>query len=184
MNACEKNGWKFFGKTRSCYKLMNTSATWLGASNKCWLTGALLVTVGSVDENKFVYKMAPPSQQKSGLRTALWLGYRRSSLDGWIWVDQNKNPYTNWDKGQPDNKGGSQFCAHLRGLSKTEKWDDLECTETKKYVCKAPVQGKVFGFTDDNSPLKSVTGVWTWVKKKKKKKKKRLLQPASLQCVE
>ena len=142
VDACEKHGWKFTSKTHSCYKFMGTSETWSGALNKCWLKGGLLVTVGSLVENKVVYDMAPANNKKTGRGADLWLGYRLSNSYQWIWVDGKKNPYTNWDKGQPDNKGGSQSCAHMWGWYNTDKWDDLECTETKQFVCKTPVHGK------------------------------------------
>ena len=133
-NWCGLN-WVIFKKTQKCYKVSDSLESWRDASRQCQSEGAQLLTVESYEENEFVYSLAPG--------TDLWIGYNRlSSSSVWQWADGNKSPYTNWDKGQPDDQGGDQFCAHMWGWYKSFKWDDRLCTEEKKFVCKK--QGEDF----------------------------------------
>ena len=146
VDGCKKYGWTFSFKTRSCYKFINNPATWLGASNTCWREGGHLATMDSHDENKLVFDMAHRNKNKLNSGTNLWVGSRRNSSSAWQWVDGNQNSYTNWDSGQPDNKGGNQFCAMMQGWHNIDKWDDRVCTEKQEYVCKTPLHGKFFFF--------------------------------------
>ena len=121
--------WTPLKETQSCYKAFASLKTWSDASAQCASEGAILVTIESDVENEFVFSLAPGND--------LWIGYSRMSKSGrWMWEDGHKSPYTNWDRGQPDDQGGEQFCAHMWGSYHTLKWDDRACTDRKRFVCK------------------------------------------------
>ena len=143
MDACQKSGWTFNDNTRSCYKFMDTPATWWDALNTCWLEGGNLAAIESDYENKFVFGLAPGNGRNRHRGTDLWIGYsfRLSYPYGWVKVGGSQIPYTNWHRDQPDNKGGDQFCVLIWGWYQNDEWDDRVCTDEKKYVCKTSMHG-------------------------------------------
>ncbi|KAK6031910.1 lectin C-type domain protein [Ostertagia ostertagi] len=40
----------------------------------------------------------------------LWIGGRQAGYLGWTWSDERPFSYTNWDHGEPNNKGGNEQC--------------------------------------------------------------------------
>ena len=143
---CNRSGWSYFPEANSCYKVFDSPKTWPEASNQCVSQGSLLVTITSNAENDFVCSLAP--------NTDLWIGYTRRTSHGWTWVDSNKNRYTNWAQGQPDDNGGKQFCAMIWGWKKIKTWDDRRCTVRQNFVCKMP---GIFRFVLPESSFLAVT---------------------------
>ncbi|XP_078679398.1 uncharacterized protein LOC144915043 [Branchiostoma floridae x Branchiostoma belcheri] len=66
-----------------------------------------------------------------------WFGMTDRISEGqWVFADgqnQAMTGYSNWNRGEPNNKGGDQDCAgYWRGKS---TWDDMTCSDTKGFIC-------------------------------------------------
>ncbi|KAH7699818.1 hypothetical protein AAVH_33074, partial [Aphelenchoides avenae] len=45
----------------------------------------------------------------------VWIGLFDASKSGnWSWTDGTPLEFENWGSSQPDNEGGTQYCAQLR----------------------------------------------------------------------
>ncbi|XP_043099386.1 C-type lectin BfL-2 isoform X2 [Puntigrus tetrazona] len=63
----------------------------------------------------------------------IWTGlYRTSGTAPWIWSDQSQSTFRSWADGQPNNHGGTQFCA---GTSPTGTFNDADCSIQYAAVC-------------------------------------------------
>ena len=95
---------------------------------------ASLVNIRTLEEDRFVLSLAPAND--------LWIGYTDQKVEGyWQWTEQNRsntNAYSNWAQGQPDDHQ-NQDCAIIWGGISSPRWDDRQCSDRKRYVCKKGV---------------------------------------------
>lgn len=71
----------------------------------------------------------------SGVSSA-WLGTRHDG-DFWIWLDQSRWDYTNWNNGQPNLDLRCAILSSSGGL-----WSTSDCFVTAGYLCKAQPSSK------------------------------------------
>ncbi|CAH1997605.1 unnamed protein product [Acanthoscelides obtectus] len=68
-----------------------------------------------------------------------WTSGRRHD-NFWRW-DSTGRPihYTNWEKGEPNNSGGTENCLQLRfnTISKTLQWNDCACDASSYFICES-----------------------------------------------
>ena len=93
------SGWKYFTKTRKCYKYSSTERTRADSIKSCKAATdnptANLVSIRDLDTNNYINTMS------SG---KFWIGaYKGSS--GWTWPDGYKAIFTKWAKDQPSGDG-------------------------------------------------------------------------------
>ena len=72
-----------------------------------------------------------------------WIGLHRDprNKSQWLWVDGSSADYTNWDKGEPNDAGGTEDCVEMYSTSfLTRKWNDNSCGFNNYYVCE--ISGK------------------------------------------
>jgi len=115
------------------------------AAQRC---SAYLASIGSKEENDFIYNMALPDQRlfyairdgSESRKTGLWIGLQQDRdspepMGGWRWSNGDAFTYDNWASGNPDNYGGSQNYAYFwaNGPKMADparldprRWDDVE----------------------------------------------------------
>ena len=102
----------------------------------CRSEEAHLASIHSLWENKFVGALEPSSR--------VWLGGTDSAKEGtWKWTDGTNFSCKYWHKGEPNNlQHGTvtEGCAHMHipwlGATGENKWNDWNCFNLAKYVCK------------------------------------------------
>jgi hypothetical protein len=113
--------------------------TWNDAEGYAAAHGGYLVTIGSKEENAFVFKLVDEAafwlNSPQGQSWGPWLGGTKSPTattpaDGWVWSHSNEPfTYTNWARTEPDNDGGREdrLCFYGEGKSNRETtWNDLD----------------------------------------------------------
>lgn len=127
------------------YMLFDEDVLYSGAVSKCEQLGGHLVTVTSQDEQKAINNLIA-----KGKRNNYWLGMsdmgRKSG--SYVWVTGEKKGYTNWIKGQPNAKNGTNGIIVQKNYS--GGWNDIAVNadsqvgficeiETNKYIPDASV---------------------------------------------
>ena len=90
-----------------------------------------LATIHSTGENNFVAALYTANNDKN----ARWIGYRRGT-SGFESQDGTDMDYSNFARGEPNNKDGSENCS-AQGFNGTDAflWADYKCTNRKRFVC-------------------------------------------------
>ncbi|KAK6027951.1 lectin C-type domain protein [Ostertagia ostertagi] len=105
-------------------KVFTQRATWNEAEDICKTNGGRLASITSDEENEFIYNLAkaPLDTNKNSdddYNEMLWIGGRQAgypSNTAWTWSDERPFSYTNWDVGEPNNKGGNEQCLQVPAL--------------------------------------------------------------------
>uniref|UniRef100_A0A3B1J2Y9 C-type lectin domain-containing protein n=1 Tax=Astyanax mexicanus TaxID=7994 RepID=A0A3B1J2Y9_ASTMX len=69
----------------------------------------------------------------------VWIGLDRGDTGKWRWSLPDGNAYTvedtdqNWRSGEPDNRGGIEFCVSM--FKQDGKWFDDNCESKHTFVC-------------------------------------------------
>ncbi|XP_023930080.1 perlucin-like [Lingula anatina] len=128
VKVCPRDFIELFG---SCYYYSTVQKTWHQAQEHCQSISANLVTITSKDENEIIWKHLPGSVKH------WWIGASDRISEGtWVWVANNSRlTYTNWNKGEPNNQGGSENCAELNKERGSPTWNDVPCSGTRQFVC-------------------------------------------------
>ncbi|MBE6680243.1 MAG: hypothetical protein E7598_06970 [Ruminococcaceae bacterium] len=111
------------------YHLYNNAKTWEEAKLACERLGGHLVTITSKEEQEFIASLI----DSFGSQKQYWLGASDSAREGtWKWVTGEKWSYTNWDRGMPDNNGGTEHYLQIYNYSNPGvkgsqrlKWNDI-----------------------------------------------------------
>ncbi len=114
-----------------CYMLFNAGGTWNQASAGCNAAGngAHLVTILSAAENTFV---------RSITTGVFYIGAADVATEGtflWVTGEAINATFSRWDGGEPNNNNGNEDCAEMRD---NDTWNDTDCTDARRYVCKRP----------------------------------------------
>ena len=64
-----------------------------------------------------------------------WFAQGPKDKSRWMWVDGSRASYTNWNRGEPNNSGGIEDCAHFWPPAHSWKWNDARCSYKMRYVC-------------------------------------------------
>nr|XP_022322471.1 perlucin-like protein [Crassostrea virginica] len=124
--AC-KTGWKRYQD--HCYFLYSTKMNWFEAQVFCRKHGTVLVQINDAKENAWVSKTFP--------EVKYWMDYTDNGMEGkWVSFSTGKSDYSNWFKGEPNNKRGKQHCA-LNNHGKRGFWDDGTCSYQRQFMCEA-----------------------------------------------
>ena len=111
------------------YTYSSDSFTWEQAEQYCENMGGHLVTITSPQEQAFI-------EQLNSDHRRLWIGAHRPDGTYFAWVTGEPWSYTNWDEGEPSNKGvgGYENCVVLW----PRKWNDLRndnSWEQSGFIC-------------------------------------------------
>ncbi|XDV19501.1 hypothetical protein PO909_024966 [Leuciscus waleckii] len=103
--------------------------SWSEAQTHCRQHYTDLATIDDLtDHQEFLHTL------RAGLGAEwIWTGlYRTDAAAPWIWSDQSKSSFRPWAIGQPNNNGGSQFCARTSLIG---MFNDGECNLKYPAVC-------------------------------------------------
>ncbi len=99
--------------------------TWSAAKSICEAHGGHLVTLGSAEENNFLYQ---------NVTAQTWIGFTDEAEEGkWVWVTGEPVTYTNWAYGEPNNQGNEDF-GDISYSSNGPKWNDSQGGTNALYV--------------------------------------------------
>ncbi|KAI4901246.1 hypothetical protein NFI96_009283 [Prochilodus magdalenae] len=114
------------------YVFVNEGKTWTEAQSYCRQTYTDLATINTMEEMKKLNATLkdPPIH-------SVWIGLNRGNDGKWRWsladgkVYTDEDVYRNWQNGEPDNKGGVEFCA---GIYRPVWYDDA-CWRPRPFMC-------------------------------------------------
>ena len=113
--------------------LFKKPETWNNARDKCETAGAVLVKIGSAEENDFI-----KTTFLSSASTNYWIGLKDKNKDNkWEWTDGrllSNGDYSNWGNQYPNNSGGNQYCVEI--LHFNGKWKNWQCHHLNGFICK------------------------------------------------
>lgn len=116
------------------YEVFEEFVSWHDAVAFCEAIDAHLVTIGSAEENEFVFRISPIGT--NGFRGWTWLGATDElDEDDWRWVTAEPFSYTNWAPGEPNNAFPEHYLSYQNppgaGL-----WNDLG-EVTLPFICES-----------------------------------------------
>ncbi len=123
----------------SVYKFFSTSLVYTDARAACslWSANAHVVTIGSQDEQDFVFQLKPiPSE-------AIWIGAQRDrAAPGmqFTWSDGSQFNFTLWREGEPNDLNDRENCVTMGKKDTTvvsygAQWNDAVCSFVISFVC-------------------------------------------------
>jgi TolB-like protein len=123
-NNISSNSIAVFAGNGHRYEVINSSYTWIRASDDCEKRGGYLATITSPEEQKFIEELI----SKQGKRNNYWLGGYREGKE-WKWVNGESFIFKNWMPGEPNNSNGREDKLMLArntpvSGSKPGQWND------------------------------------------------------------
>ncbi|KAK7496493.1 hypothetical protein BaRGS_00012145 [Batillaria attramentaria] len=126
--TCPGDDWQPFGD--HCFAFHSTERVpFAHAMFLCEQEGATLVSIHDNATNVFLQQ-----QVKATSPLPVWIGLRRSELDGFFWGDNSGVDFTNWESNYPrevTKDGVELLCAHLSPWN--GRWTDEECAAANAY---------------------------------------------------
>ncbi|XP_049326014.1 macrophage mannose receptor 1-like [Astyanax mexicanus] len=116
------------------YHFVDQSKSWTEAQSYCRQTYTDMATINNMDEMK---KLNEALKDKT--QGFVWIGLNRGDTEKWRWSLPDGNFYTvedknqTWRNGEPDNRGGNEFCVSMYKQDAT--WFDVSCESTYTFVC-------------------------------------------------
>lgn len=123
------SGWQLFDG--QCYYFSSASdrRSWADAKKACNdRYESQLASVHSMHENDFL------GESDLGDQYHMWIGLESKNFDWYEWDDKSDVSFTNWDRYEPNNKGGNEQCVEM--MPHNSKWNDNHCSQKHPYVCK------------------------------------------------
>uniref|UniRef100_A0A3B5LZ41 C-type lectin domain-containing protein n=1 Tax=Xiphophorus couchianus TaxID=32473 RepID=A0A3B5LZ41_9TELE len=113
------------------YHYVSSPKTWAEAQrycreryNYCWSKYTDLVRVWNTSQNNEIHPLIERNH---------WIGLYR---DLWAnWSDHSLLTFTNWETGQPDNKGSTNMTSCAAVNTSTRTWWDVDCSEEHEFIC-------------------------------------------------
>ena len=103
------DGWKMFND--KCYKYITERKSLVDAQNFCRsFHNGDLVSITSRQIGDFL-------RSYTDIDDGIWTGAFYAESDDWVWSDNSRWGYTNWNRGQPDIYGGGYLRKNVRLLS-------------------------------------------------------------------
>jgi hypothetical protein len=102
----------------------NQAKSWFEARRFCQRYGGDLVAIEGASENDVVH---------NALNVEAWIGLNDLAQEGhFVQADGADNVYRNFGEGEPNDSGGNEDCAIMRGDG---RWNDGECDRPMPFVC-------------------------------------------------
>ncbi|KAG6921720.1 hypothetical protein G0U57_005585, partial [Chelydra serpentina] len=120
---------RWFTFRYSCYRFFPQEKNWIQAEIECqhhW-QGAHLVSIHSAGENNMLAHYIKRYYRK---HRAVWIGLTDPHRNRcWKWTDHSPFTFRAWEKGQPNNLTGNEYCAGSSPDSGFRKWHDYHCED-------------------------------------------------------
>ncbi|XP_062577533.1 uncharacterized protein LOC134239370 [Saccostrea cucullata] len=132
-NLCSGHDWLLNGSKCLLFR-PDDYRTYLDATLECQNHGASLVSIHSMAQNQFLLQTIQAKYSVSV--EGFWAGLHKSSSSGFTWSDQSPTNFVNWDVNEPssnDQWGNNENCMEIHSWN--GKWNDLDCTQKRGYVC-------------------------------------------------
>ncbi|XP_042308807.1 hepatic lectin-like [Sceloporus undulatus] len=116
-----------------CYYFSLQKTSWMDAKIQCAERNSHLAIIENIGEQNFL--------QIRTRHERYWIGLSDIKVEGhWTWLDgrDSLSGFTYWARGEPNNDGGRENCAHLWTDG---KWNDVYCTYPCYYICEKAVLG-------------------------------------------
>lgn len=143
---------------RGCYRYMSTPKSWEAARAICngfsSCDGGVgdLVSITSEAETTFLALLRQASNMANPAPSFWTGGNDQLRENAWQWSNGQMWQYTNWEQGQPDNRGGSEDCMRFPGQRSVNQWDDWDCFTELPSVCHLLVEEPTHGGQNPNQP--------------------------------
>jgi hypothetical protein len=123
--SCAGTGEFASGDGASCYLTSSQDAAWPAALASCETWGGSLVSIDSLEEDRFLGER---------VRTSFWLAVSDRVQEGRM-LGSGGDPvaFFNWSPGQPDDFQGREDCVVKTTPAGT--WNDRPCSNVIGYVC-------------------------------------------------
>ncbi|XP_053174060.1 galactose-specific lectin nattectin-like [Scomber japonicus] len=123
------SGWTQF--ERHCYIFYNVEKDWADAERICSSLSGNLVSIHTKDEYKFLREMI---YRATNSHKTTWVGGYDAVKEGvWFWSDGSKFDFTDWGKGEPNNRGG-EGCMEIN-LRGEDYVNDGKCQLKRSFIC-------------------------------------------------
>ncbi|KAL8222675.1 UNVERIFIED_CONTAM: hypothetical protein K2H54_077908 [Gekko kuhli] len=119
-----------------CYGVGTIPRTWMGAEIECQnrAPGGHLSSLLTEAEHAAVANYVThnyPTVDK------LWIAlHDPRHTRNWQWRDSTPLLYQAWNTGEPNNRGGREYCVHISKGAGFKKWNDADCILTMPALCK------------------------------------------------
>lgn len=152
------------------YEAVKESLKWDKAKEEATAKGGHLVTITDKDENKLIFDKISSNMDfwknnSDGSTWGPWLGASKKDgytdpLSGWAWVTGEDWEYTNWNKLQPDNSGGTEkYLQYWYKKEKNQTWNDIWASSSSPaYIIEWESSGKKSS-PENDKPNAKVTQV-------------------------
>ncbi|CAH1796402.1 unnamed protein product [Owenia fusiformis] len=115
----------------SCYLFQpDKQLTYAEADFACLQRESYLVSIHSDDETNFLKAHLPTISGE-----ASWIGLLKQRTGGFFWKDLSPVDYTNWNRGEPSDKDGTQGEDCVEAYN-SGTWNDIACSAKRGYICK------------------------------------------------
>ncbi|XP_072021157.1 lymphocyte antigen 75-like [Amphiura filiformis] len=133
-------GWNKWGT--DCYWAQESSepGSWEESHLACQqaIEGADLLSIHTDGENLYIQELATLTWG----RASLWLGMSRNDMHIFEWSDQSMVDYVNWSPNEPDGVNVEENCVEFN--SETGSWNDEDCLDYSRYICKLPLRAQAY----------------------------------------
>ncbi|XP_071501769.1 macrophage mannose receptor 1-like [Diadema antillarum] len=115
----------------NCYYINNTGITFDEAEQICVNYGGHLASIHSGGEMSFIELRLSERDYYIGLGD-------RDTEGVYTWTDGTPFDYRNWDLNEPNDRGGTEECVHVRGpyVTPSGVWNDISCDAQYSFICK------------------------------------------------
>lgn len=114
------------------YAYCVTNLDWHAAEADCVSQGGHLVSIHSLAQQQAITNKAASLQMGD-----YWIGFNDEvQEDMFVWTDGTPVNFTLWNGGEPNNWGGFEHCTEVYAANGS--WNDLNCGDSRRYVCKLP----------------------------------------------
>ncbi|KAL7975913.1 hypothetical protein Chor_011828 [Crotalus horridus] len=121
--------WQPFGS--GLYYVSRGKKSWYDAENFCLSREAHLTSILSSEEQNHV---------TSQLTQPAWIGLTDGGRGKWEWTDGSRLIAQFWSQGHPSHSkrpgDGEQGCTIIVPLSKGLNWNEVDCNQLNRWVCK------------------------------------------------
>ncbi|XP_072174209.1 macrophage mannose receptor 1-like [Diadema setosum] len=114
----------------NCYYINNTGITFDEAEQICVDYGGHLASIHSGGEMSFIELRLDKRDYYIGLGD-------RDTEGVYTWTDGTPFDYRNWDLNEPNDRGGTEECVHVRGpyVTPSGVWNDVSCDALYSFIC-------------------------------------------------